>query len=227
MGIKSRFCPSCGREHKQLVGNVCADCYFKGLDIRLPAEIKVQACPACDAVLVNGFWIKSDEDHESYFMQSVIDKLKLPPEVELEDVEILQTGPTGDVQLNISIGGKRFSVAKRVALYVTDQLCDEDSNRKREAFEGILQLRAETDVHGFLTKAGNILKNYASNVLKIEEQRNGADVYFLNKETMRKALGELKKKFSLYMKESAKAYSWERTKNRPKYKLTILARLRE
>jgi|GEM_PF-893837 len=227
MGIKTRFCPVCGRERGKLVDKVCADCYFKSITIAMPKEISIQACPVCDAVRVKGFWIRSDEDHKNFLIQAIIEKLKLPQEVELEDIEILQEGKEGLVEISINIAGKRFTVTKSIELYVADQMCDEDAKRKREAYEGILQLRAEKDVHRFLTGAETILKRYSSNILKVEEQRLGADIFFLDKETMRSALNDLKRRFPLYMKESAKAYSWEKTKSRPKFKVTILARLRE
>ena len=227
MGIKVRFCPVCGKESAKLVDKVCVDCYFKSIKVEVPKHVSIQACPSCDAVHVKGFWIRSDEDHKNFLIQAFIDRLKLPKEVELEDVEILQEGANGQVQVNLSVAGKRFSIVRSVELYVRDGICDEDSKRKREAYTGILQLRAEKDVHSFLTGAENILKNYSSNILKVEEQRTGVDVYFLDKETMKQAVGQLKRKFNLYLKESAKAYSWEKTKSRPKFKVTILARLRE
>jgi NMD protein affecting ribosome stability and mRNA decay len=227
MGVKTRFCPVCGREQNRLVDGTCADCYFKSVEIRLPKEIEVQACPVCDSIRVKGFWVKSDEDHDNFLIQAIIDKIKLPTEVELEDIEILQRGKEGRIQINIDIAGKRFSIVKAVELHVTDKLCDEDSKRKREAYEGILQLRAENNPAGFIHATEKFLQPFSSNILKVEEQRNGADVYFLDKETMRQALSVIKKKFPLYIKESAKAYSWEKTKSRPKFKVTILARLRD
>jgi nonsense-mediated mRNA decay protein 3 len=226
MGIKTRFCPSCGKEVNRLIDNVCSGCYFKAVEIGTPKEVVVDACPICDAIRVKGFWIKSDEDHDNFLIQAVIEKLKLPEEAELEDIEILQRGKEGSVQINISIGGKRFSVVKPIGLHITDKMCEEDSKRKREAYEGILQLRAEQNVESFVHSAEKVLGDFASNILKAEEQRNGIDVYFLDKETMRHALSVLKKRFNFYIKESAKAYSWEKTKSRPKFKVTILARLR-
>ncbi|HKZ49723.1 MAG TPA: NMD3-related protein [Candidatus Nanoarchaeia archaeon] len=226
MGIKAKFCPVCGKEKGKFVDKVCVDCYFKTVEIEVPKSIILQACPICDSIRVKGFWIKASEDHESFLVQAIVEKLKLPAEVELEDIEILQEGKEGSIQINLDVAGQRFSVAKAIGLYFSDRLCDDDSKRRREVHEGILQLRTEKDVHRFVSMALNVLKEYANNILKMEELRNGADVYFIDKETMNHAVSQLKRKFNLYVKVSAKAYSWEKTKSRPKFKLTILAKQR-
>lgn len=224
MGIKTRFCAVCGSQKSKLIGNTCVDCYFKTIKINVPKSVSVSACPSCDSVNLKGFWVKAEESHDFYLTQAVIDKLKLPSSVELEDIEILQAGKEGLVQLNLSVEGKRFSVTKPIELYIADRLCDVDAKRKREAHEGTLQLRTEKDVHNFLAKVSKIIAPFSSNVLKAEEVRTGMDFYFIDIAVMRQALAEIRKHIKLQTKESYEEYSWDKTKNRPKYRVTISAR---
>jgi NMD protein affecting ribosome stability and mRNA decay len=224
MSIKTRFCAACGSQKTKLINNTCIDCYFKTIRIDVPKSAKISACPSCDSVNLKGFWVKADEEHDFYLTQAIIDKLKLPSGVELEDIEIIQTGKEGVVQLNLSVEGKRFSVTKPIELYVEDRLCDVDAKRKREAYEGTLQLRTEKDVHDFLAKISKIIEPFSSNVLKAEEVRTGIDFYFIEVSTMRQALVEIKKHIKLKLKESYEEYSWDKSKDRPKYRVTISAR---
>jgi NMD protein affecting ribosome stability and mRNA decay len=227
MSLKAKFCAVCGRENSKFIDSTCVDCYFKTLKIDLPKSIVIYACPVCDAVKSEGLWHNAPESHNAYFVQNIVKKLKLPPHVELEDVEILQQGKEGEVEVSISIEGKRFSVVRPMEFYLTDQICELDSKRKREAYEGILQLRPKGNIHDFLDRIENELKFVADNILKTDENSKGVDIYFLDVTTMRHLVGQLKKRFNFYMKISAKEYSWDKTKNRPKYKVTILAREKE
>jgi NMD protein affecting ribosome stability and mRNA decay len=224
MSIKSKFCAACGNQATKFVDNTCIDCYFKKISIVVPKEITILACPECDSVNVKGFWIKADEDHNFYLIQALIDKLKLPAGIELEDIEILQQGKEGVVQLSLNVNGKRFTVEKSIALYVEKRLCEVDAKRKRDAYEGILQVRTEKDVPKFLTKVNNLIGHLSHNFLKVEEMRQGADFYFIDANTMRQAATLLKKHMRLKLKESFAEYSWNKLKNRPKYKITISAR---
>lgn len=224
MGIKTRFCAVCGNQKTKLINNTCIDCYFKTIKINVPKSASIFACPSCDSINLKGFWVKADEDHDFYLTQAIIDKLKLPAGVELEDIEILQLGKEGQVQLNLSVEGKRFSVIKPIELYVEDRLCDVDARRKREAYEGILQLRTSKDVHDFLAKLSKVIEPFSSNILRAEEVRDGVNIYFIDVTIMRQALAEIRKHIKLQTKESYEEYSWDKTKNRPKYKVTISAR---
>lgn len=224
MSIKTRFCAACGNQKTKLINNTCIDCYFKTIRINVPKSVSIAACPVCDSINLKGFWIKAEEDHNFYLTQAIIDKLKLPSGVELEDIEILQRGKEGVVQLNLSVEGKRFSVTKSIELYVEDRLCDVDAKRKREAYEGTLQLRTDQDVHDFLAKVSKIMEPFSANILKAEEVRTGIDFYFIEVAVMRHALVEIKKHIKLATKESYEEYSWDKSKDRPKYRVTISAR---
>lgn len=222
--IKTRFCAVCGSQKTKLINNTCIDCYFKTIQIDVPKSAKISACPACDSVNLKGFWVKADEEHDFYLTQAIIDKLKLPAGVELEDIEILQTGKEGLIQLNLNVEGKRFSIIKSIELYVEDRLCDVDAKRKREAYDGKLQLRTDKDVHDFLVKISELIAPFSNNVLKAEEVRTGIDFYFIEVDVMKQALVEIRKHFKLKIKESYEEYSWDKLKNRPKYRITISAR---
>jgi NMD protein affecting ribosome stability and mRNA decay len=219
MGIKTKFCAVCGKEGKSLIDSKCPECFFKSLKIDLPKKIILYACPICDAVFYNGIWYESPESHEEFFIKAILEKLKLPQGVELDDIKILQTGKEGRVELDLSIKGNRFTAVIPIELYITDKVCKTDAAKKRGAYEGILQLR------GDLKKIESAIAQIpTTNILEIENLRAGKDVYFLDVDSLRDAVAKLKHNFRIEIKQSAKAYSWDKTKNKPKYKITILAR---
>jgi NMD protein affecting ribosome stability and mRNA decay len=66
------------------------------------------------------------------------------------------------------------------------------------------------------------IEGYKSDILKIDEQNAGIDVYMSGKEPARHLASELKKKFKLTRKETFEEYSWNQMKNRPKTRVVIL-----
>ncbi|MGB9675227.1 MAG: NMD3-related protein [Candidatus Nanoarchaeia archaeon] len=224
MGIKTKFCAMCGIESEILLNSLCPECFFKKIKIALPKEIVLYACPLCDAVLYKGIWYESYSQHEEFFIKEILDRLKLPAGVELDDIKILQEGEEGKVELDLSIAGKRFTTIIPIGLYITDKLCARDAAKGRKSYEGILQLR------GDLRKIDEIIGMLSSDkildeILEIKQSKHGADIYFITTEALRSSVALLKRKYKFRTKESSKAYSWDRSKNRPKYKITILAML--
>lgn len=95
---------------------------------------------------------------------------------------------------------------------------------RRKEYVATIQLRDKPEN---VRKMMENMRGFETNILKTEGQKRGIDIYFTNKEAAKHAAAEMRKEFNLFMKQSGQAYSWDKQKNRPKYKLVILLRARE
>ena len=222
MSLNTRFCAKCGKELAKLHEGMCADCHFDSGSVKLPRKITVQVCKNCDSVNWNGLWIKSEHPHEYYLHLAVLDRLDAPSEIEVENAKILQSDKEGRVELSLDILGRKFTQVLPVELYVIERKCLDCIQRSRLVHEATLQLRTTRGAEGFISAAMPAIERYKSNILKIEEQKNGADVYMSGKEPARHLASELKKQLKLTGRETFEEYSWNQMKNRPKTRVVIL-----
>ncbi len=102
--------------------------------------------------------------------------------------------------------------------------CPECAMHRRQQFVATLQLRAKPDD---IKTMLNVVNKFETYVLKTEDSPNGVDIYFTNKEAAKHIASELRQKFEMWTKVSGQAYSWDKQKNRPRYKLVILLRVKE
>ena len=55
------FCPECGSTDKEMVGDICIECFLKNFQmIELPKRIEVEICSHCNSRLEEGKW-RSEE----------------------------------------------------------------------------------------------------------------------------------------------------------------------
>ena len=95
---------------------------------------------------------------------------------------------------------------------------------RRKQYVAMIQLR---DSPENIERMLIIAEKFKPQILKFEEIKTGADIYFISKEAANHLASELRRHFKLWTKLSSEAYSWDQQKNRPKYKLVILMRARE
>lgn len=216
----------CGKETKKLIDGLCAECYFKSYGITAPKRLSVQVCSRCGAIKWRGMWTKSDFPPEYYLTHDLISKIKVPKEAELENVKITKLGKQGEVKINISVLGKKFTQQKQIALEILKGVCKDCSRYLARAPKAILQLRTERNVEDFRKDVLNFSKKYRSNIIKIEEQKKGLDINLSNKEAGKHLASELRKEFNCKMSESVKQYGWDKAKNRPLTRVTFLLKQR-
>lgn len=204
-----------------LVDGICTDCRLGTGFIEVPRKIVLKVCKDCGAVEVEGLWIKSNESEETYFENTLIKKVKIPEGAELEEVKF---SGRENVSVTITFDRRKFTQAFPIITQVKNTVCTECAMHRRKQYVAVLQLRAsKPDIE----KMRSIVSKVDNYVLKYEEQRMGFDAYITNKETARHLASELRQRFSLKTKESGQAYSWDKQRNRPKYKLVILLRSRD
>ncbi len=218
MVLKTKFCVKCGRETKDLVDSKCMNCYFVEKGIHLPKKTAVQVCKECKAINWKGVWAHTSYSPKHYLVMDLLSKTKAPEGVEVESVEIKKLGKAGEAEITVNLFGKKLSQVYSVELNVIERRCPACTKRLSKQHEAVIQIRADAEL---VRKITPYLSKYKTNIIKVEEQKKGIDIYMLSKSAARHLAAELRKHFRLKKKESFKAYSWDKAKNKPKYRVAI------
>ncbi len=168
---------------------------------------------------------KSQNSENEFFENLLIKRVKLPENAELEEIKIVEKENTSArVSVTVSMAGQPFTQVFPIHLETKRTICPECSMHRRKQYVAVIQLR---DVPANVEKMMRMASKFKTYILKFEELRTGVDIYFTSKEAGKHLASELRKRFKLKTTLSSEAYSWDNSKNRPKYKLTILMRARE
>lgn len=226
MALKTRFCVKCGKETKKLVDGYCAECFFKNKGIVAPKKLSIQVCQRCKAIKWHGIWTKAEYSPEHYLAQELISKIKIPDEAELEKAKITKFAKNGEIEVTISLLGKKFVQRKQIIFDVVKGTCKNCSRFLAKTHKVKIQLRTEKKVEPFVMEALKFSEKYQSNIIKFEKQKRGVDIYLSNKEAGKHLAYELRNKFNCKMSESIEQYGWNKSKNRPLTRTTYLVKQR-
>ena len=191
----------------------------------MPKNATLRICKACGAVDFEGLWVKASESEETFFENLLIKRIKVPENTELEGVRIVEKENTSaKVSVTVSMAGQPFTQIFPIHLETKRTICQECSMHRREQYVAVIQLR---DIPANVEKMMRMASKFKTYILKFEELRTGVDIYFTSKEAGKHLASEFRRRFKLKTTLSSEAYSWDKQRNRPKYKLTMLMRARE
>jgi NMD protein affecting ribosome stability and mRNA decay len=200
------------------VDSKSTDCYFVDSGVTVPKKTSVQVCKECKAINWKGMWIQSDHPPEHYLVIDMLSKTKIPVGAEIKKLEIKKLDKDGKVQTTILLHGKEFVQTHEVDVRVTPAICIDCRKIRGKQYEAVLQIRADEET---VRKIIFISEQFKKSIIKVEDQKKGVDIYVLSTTAARHLASQLRKQFRLKMKESFAEYSWDKTKNRPKYRVTI------
>lgn len=220
MNIKSKFCPRCGSKTK-LSDGLCAVCKVEKNEPKLPTKVTVRVCRDCGAVDWKGVWIKTDEEPEAYLSRYIEYEAKLPLGAKITKLDIKKLGRNGKVDFAFELDGKTFEHELSIDLYVRDSRCQDCGDMISQDQKAILQIRSKRDAKKIL----DFIENYKVSIIKIEDQREGFDVFMLSKDSARHLANDLRKRFKFSsVTVSHRQYSWDKSKARPKTRINISMR---
>lgn len=189
-----KICPSCGRSGVEFIGSFCKDCYLnKNKLIEVPRVVEVVQCRQCGKIIGG-----SVED----IVKSKV-KTKFDGKIKFDD---------GKIKFETEIQGVKINQEFPVEVRIKSRLCEECGRIKSGYYEGIIQVRND--------KGEEIIKKIQENtfISKIEEQKNGIDIYTGSAKETRKTL----KRMGLKASESKKLYGMRRGRNL--YRTSFLVR---
>jgi len=207
-----RICPKCGKSSKEaeFVGEFCSGCY--PIEIKCPSTLEVARCSKCERLLGPRGWVK-----ESEFNFDLL--LRRNSKGKFFDAKFDTV--SGLAVFWVKAGSTDVKIERKVELRVQKGICSDCTRKTGGYFEGNIQLRGEEKkVQKFAMKIANMLEK-ESFIAKIEELKEGIDIYFGNRIAAIAALN----KFGLPYVRTEKL-SGERN-GRRLFRTTLLVRLGE
>ena len=209
-----KFCFVCGKKTDKLIEGYCEECYNKEFSLlKVPEEISIKVCSKCGRINYGKVWKEKE----------VEDILK-------DKIKIL--GKNVDIKIrkndNIHITAKGFlknskkikEEKKEIRLKLNKIVCPDCSRRLGDYYEAILQLRGDADkAMDFLTDQLSIERS----VYKIENVKNGIDIYLDDAHLASNLSKQLRKKFNAKVKKSFKLFT--RKQGKDIYRSTFVVRI--
>lgn len=210
--MKNKFCPGCGKKTNDLIEGICSECYHKKNEIvNLPKEIKIDACWRCNNLKHKGKW--KNIILEKLLEEKILDVLEV--EGKIKKVDIILDDPnkkpfTVEVEATITKDDVEFVESDTIIVDINKGICDICSRISSGYYQAILQLRGpQNKINPSMEIANEIIENSSSSmafISKIEEVKNGVDLYLGSKSTAKKISKVLSERFKTENKSSKTIY---------------------
>ncbi len=217
MGM-DRVCPVCGRSSREVpfVGGLCRDCYIEHVGVaRLPPALRFVYCKYCGAYRYQGGWNQGLGDPGETLVEyaHLVLSKKLKPtrsvsEAWIEEVRLDRPfhGP-GIYRLLVRVAGRSVEGVPLTQELVVEAraeaaVCPACTARLTErGYEAIVQIRGSEgrlggrlrgEVEGFLGRLDPRLRDA---IVKVDEVREGIDLYVLDHASARMIAGKIRAAF--------------------------------
>lgn len=248
--MSRRFCAICGKDIDKTAPHfgMCLECYSKEHPLfELPEKFSIKICIDCGNYTIKEEWFESHEKEIFSIVENGIRKFLLKPyskegkikfSVSFDKnsfvysskdmVKSMKLVIEGILKDNVSI---RYQ--KNVKINLEYDLCKNCSNiRGGTYFLSIIQLRVKDETHiNSLTKVLDRTHSYVEKlfekdprqyITKIEDQKNGVDLYLSTNELMNYIVKFLKANYHFIIKRSKKLVGRDSQKGRNLYRFKTL-----
>lgn len=238
------FCPECGSTDKEMVGDICIDCFLKEFQmIEIPERIEVQICSHCNSKLEEGKWSDEFIPEEEIIYRALERNIKIADEVEdeiinLEIDQIKGTIAYCFVEVSGTVHGTRIDETHDSEVKILKTVCPTCSKMQSGYYETVIQFRAD---HREIkseeyTKADEIVERtlqkqsksdklaYCPQIAKLKE---GYDYYIGSFKSGHKVADALKEEFGGITKESPRLISEDKSTGKGLYRVWISLRIPE
>ncbi len=238
------FCPECGSTDKEMVGNICIDCFLKEFEmIELPQRIEVEICSHCNSKLEEGKWSEENIPEEEIIYRALERNIKIQDEVsnEIINLEIDQIKGTISncfVEVIGEVHGTQIEETHECEVKIKKSVCPSCSKMQSGYYETVIQFRAnnreiKTEEYA---KADEIVERtlikqskkdklaYCPQIAKLKE---GYDYYIGSFKSGKKVAENLKEEFGGTIKESPRLISEDKSTGKGLYRIWISVRIPE
>ena len=238
------FCPECGSTDKEMIGDVCIDCFLKEFQmIEIPKNIEVQICSHCNSKLEEGKWSDEFIPEDEIIYRALERNIKIADEVsnEIINLEIDQIkGTIADcfVEVTGDVHGVQIEETHDSQVKIRKTVCPTCSKIQAGYYETVIQFRADkreikTEEY---TKADEVVERtlikqakvdklaYCPQIAKLKE---GYDYYIGSFKTGKKVAEALKEEFGGIIKESPRLISEDKSTGKGLYRIWISVRIPE
>jgi nonsense-mediated mRNA decay protein 3 len=238
------FCPECGSTDKEMVGDICIDCFLKEFQmVEIPRRIEVQICSHCNSKLEEGKWSDEFVPEEEIIYRALERNIKIADEVENEiiNLEIDQIRGTIAycyVEVTGEVHGTRIDETHDTEVKILKTVCPICSKMQSGYYETVVQFRADNReikpeeyakadeiVERTLVKQAKSDKlAYCPQIAKLKE---GYDYYIGSFKSGHKVAEALKEEFGGIIKESPRLISEDKSTGKGLYRVWISIRIPE
>lgn len=238
------FCPECGSTDKEMVGDICIDCFLKEFQlIEMPKKIEVQICSHCNSKLEEGKWSDEFIPEDEIIYRALERNIKIADEVsnEIINLEIDQIkGTIAECYVEVTgeVHGVRIDETHDTQVKIKKTVCPTCSKIQAGYYETVIQFRADkreikTEEY---TKADEVVERtlikqakvdklaYCPQIAKLKE---GYDYYIGSFKTGKKVAEALKEEFGGIIKESPRLISEDKSTGKGLYRIWISLRIPE
>ena len=238
------FCPECGSTDKEMVGDICIDCFLKEFQmIEIPKNIEVQICSHCNSKLEEGKWSDEFIPEDEIIYRALERNIKIADEVsnEIINLEIDQIKGT-IAECFVEVAGEVHGVGIEEThdsqVKIKKTVCPTCSKLQAGYYETVIQFRADKReikaeeyakadevVERTLIKQAKVDKlAYCPQIAKLKE---GYDYYIGSFKTGKKVAEALKEEFGGIIKESPRLISEDKSTGKGLYRIWISVRIPE
>ncbi|WP_405296267.1 60S ribosomal export protein NMD3 [Methanobrevibacter sp.] len=238
------FCPECGSTDKEMVGDICIDCFLKEFQmIEIPKRIEVQICSHCNSKLEEGKWSDEFIPEEEIIYRALERNIKTADEVEdeiinLEIDQIKGTIAYCYVEVAGKVHGTQIDETHDTEVKILKTVCPTCSKMQSGYYETVIQFRADNREikDEEYAKADEIVERtlqkqsatdklaYCPQIAKLKE---GYDYYIGSFKSGHKVADALKEEFGGIIKESPRLISEDKSTGKGLYRVWISVRIPE
>ena len=238
------FCPECGSTDKEMVGDICIDCFLKDFQmIEIPKRIEVQICSHCNSKHEEGKWSEENIPEEEIIYRALERNITIADEVEneiinLEIDQIRGTIANCFVEVVGEVHGTQIEETHDSEVKILKTVCPTCSKLQAGYYEAVIQLRADKrEIKSEeYSKADEIVERtlikqsksdklaYCPQIAKLKE---GYDYYIGSLKSARKVVEALKEEFGGTIKESPRLISEDKSTGKGLYRIWISIRIPE
>ena len=242
-------CFVCGKEDTLTDGR-CRECYLKeSFEFSIPGKIKAPYCKSCNSYYKNRW--KTLEDKSSFIneilknnvssnrdIEFVTEFSKTKEEIQAK-VDLTEEGNISKIKLTIRPFQEdpSFDMEASTEIHLSGEQCQRCSRFYGGYYEAILQIRND-EKKIELDRANEILdiiddlsdklisKDRMAFIARVEELKEGIDIYMGSLSAARKIANELIKRFSGSTGEAHKLMGLDRDSGKKIYRTTVTVRLK-
>ncbi|WP_407376665.1 60S ribosomal export protein NMD3 [Methanobrevibacter sp.] len=238
------FCPECGSTDKEMVGDICIDCFLKEFQmIELPRRIEVQICSHCNSKLEEGKWSDEFLPEDEIIYRALERNIKIADEVSNEAInleidQIKGTIANCYVEVVGEVHGVEIEETHDTEVKILKTVCPTCSKMQSGYYETVVQFRADTReikaeeyaqadeiVERTLNKQSKRDKlAYCPQIAKLKE---GYDYYIGSFKSGKKVAENLAEEFGGIIKESPRLISEDKSTGKGLYRIWISVRIPE
>ncbi len=189
-----KICPTCGKSESKVdfVGNFCVECVTKREPLfTYPERLEGKICPTCGRLRLRE-WVADSLQNVGKWVHSKIKSARNIEDVHIRQEE-LKDGRDIHTRVTVDVLGTPLTQEATLHLKLIKEQCIDCSRKASGYFEAIVQLRGPDEKQEKTAqKIAAFIERRGAWVVKVEERKEGMDVYTSSKMLTSEALASLK-----------------------------------